>query len=285
MYRAKAAGRRRWIAYDPDMRRSDCDRVELEMALRQALARGELRVAYQPVVAIGTGSVVAAEALVRWDRPGHGPVPPGRFIQVAEDAGLIAELGTLVLTQALTAAAGWRRDGAVAADFRIAVNVSARELRDDRVLRTVRRLLAETGLPPAAVTLEITESVMLDRSELTERLLLDLRAEGLNLVVDDFGTGFSALGYLLRHPVTGVKIDQGFVGGLGGDGSDEEIVRAVVAMSSALGLSVVAEGVETTAQRDVLAALGVRIGQGRLWGMAVPAEEFVAAARRPSYAG
>jgi len=144
------------------------------------------------------------------------------------------------------------------------------------VLDTVRDTLAKTGLPTSALVLEITESVMLDESARTERLLVALRALGVRLVVDDFGTGFSALGYLRRHPVTGVKIDRGFVDGLGRDPEDEEIVRAVVAMSAALGLSVVAEGVETAAQCTVLRSLGVVLGQGRRWGLAVDPDRFAA---------
>jgi EAL domain-containing protein (putative c-di-GMP-specific phosphodiesterase class I) len=158
----------------------------------------------------------------------------------------------------------------------MSVNVSPRQLRDGRMADLVAGTLAEHDLGPAALVLEITESVMLDQSAVTEQVLMRLRALGVRLVVDDFGTGFSALGYLRRHPVTGVKIDRGFVDGLGRDPEDEEIVRAVVAMSSALGLSVVAEGVETPAQREVLAGLGVVLGQGYLWGRPVEPAVFAA---------
>ena len=274
MYRAKTEGRRRRVVFDPSMRRQVRERVELEQALTRALGRGELRMVYQPIVRLSDGVVVAAEALMRWDHPHRGLVPPTTFIPIAEEAGLIAEMGDWALRQGLAAAAAWRHDGRVVEDFWMSVNVSPRQLRDDRVLDTVRGALAVTGLPPSALVLEITESVMLDESSATAVVLAQLRALGIRLVVDDFGTGFSALGYLRRHPVTGVKIDRGFVDGLGQDAEDEEIVRAVVAMSSALGLSVVAEGVETTVQRDLLGELGVSLGQGWLWGRAVPAEEF-----------
>jgi EAL domain-containing protein (putative c-di-GMP-specific phosphodiesterase class I) len=230
--------------------------------------------AYQPIVRLSDGAVVGAEALMRWDHPARGAVPPSTFIPIAEEAGLIADLGDWALRQALAAAAGWRRDGLVAPDFWMSVNASPRQLRDDRLLRTVHHTLAATGLPATALVLEITESVMLDESAATELLLAKLRSLGVRLVVDDFGTGFSALGYLRRHPVTGVKIDRAFVDGLGRDAEDEEIVRAVVAMSSALGLSIVAEGVETVVQRNMLAAMGVSLGQGWLWGKAATAQEF-----------
>lgn len=274
MYRAKADGRRRWVVFDPAMRRHVRDRLEIEGALRHALAHGELQVAYQPIVRLDTGAVLGAEALIRWRHPERGPVPPATFIPIAEDAGLIADLGELVLADALRWTATWRRAGVVGEEFWISVNVSARQLRDDRIVRTVRRELAATGLPACALTLEITESVMLDESEVTRRVLLDLRALGVRLVVDDFGTGFSALGYLRRHPVTGVKIDRSFVDGLGRGSGDEVIVRAVVAMAAALGLSVVAEGVELEEQRALLSAFGVTHGQGYLWGMAVDPAAF-----------
>jgi diguanylate cyclase len=246
------------------------------------MSRSQLRVAYQPIVRLPEGDVVGAEALVRWDHPVRGPIPPATFIPIAEETGMIGAIGAWVLTEAMRTTAAWRRNRTVPDDFWISVNVSPRQLRSDRMLDLVRIALAENDLPPSALVLEITESVMLDQSEVTERVLLQLRGLGVRLVVDDFGTGFSALGYLRRHPVTGVKVDRGFVDGLGRDPEDEEIVRAVVAMSSALGLSVVAEGVETPAQCSVLVALGVVLGQGYLWGKAVEPAAFAAAHGPPS---
>jgi predicted signal transduction protein with EAL and GGDEF domain len=274
MYQAKSDGRRRRVQFDPAMRRHVRDRVEIEMALRHALAHGGLRVAYQPICRLDTGAVLGAEAHVRWTHPERGPIPPATFIPIAEEAGLIADLGEFVLADALAWTAVWRRAGVVGGDFWMSVNVSARQLRDDRIVRTVRRELAAHDLPACALSLEITESVMLDESAVAERVLMDLRRLGVRLVVDDFGTGYSALYYLRRHPVTGVKIDRGFVDGLGRDTEDEVIVRAVVAMASALGLSVVAEGVEREAQRDVLRSFGVTHGQDWLWGKAVEPAAF-----------
>jgi diguanylate cyclase (GGDEF)-like protein len=281
MYRAKADGRGRWVIFDPSMHRHVRDRVEMELALRHALTRGQLRVAYQPIVRIASGVLVGAEALVRWDHPIRGPISPVDFIPVAEEAGLIAEIGDLVIREALRCSAAWRRSGVVTEDFWVSVNVSARQLRDERVLATTREALLETGLPPQALVLEITESVMVGEARSTQRLLQALRRLGVRLVVDDFGTGFSALGYLRQYPITGVKIDRSFVDGLGRDPGDEEIVRAVVAMSTALGLSIVAEGVETRPQRDVLTSIGVELGQGRLWGMAVEPARFAELAGGP----
>jgi diguanylate cyclase (GGDEF)-like protein len=282
MYQAKSDGRGRWVVFDPSMHRRVRERVETELALRYALAHGQLHVAYQPIVQLASGVLVGAEALVRWDHPIRGPIPPVDFIPIAEEAGLIDELGDFVLTEALQRTAQWRREGVVPRDFWMSVNVSPRQLRDERVLNAVRESLRENGLPAEALVLEITESVMLGQSDSTRQLLQALRGLGVRLVVDDFGTGFSALGYLRQHPVTGVKIDRSFVDGLGRDPEDEEIVRAVVAMSAALGLSIVAEGVETPSQRDVLASIGVELGQGRLWSMAVgPADFARLAARAP----
>jgi diguanylate cyclase (GGDEF)-like protein len=277
MYRAKAEGRHCWVVFDLSMHQHVQERVEIELALRDAMNRSQLRVAYQPIVRLPEGNVVGAEALIRWDHPVRGPIPPATFIPIAEETGMIGAIGAWVLAEAVRTTAEWRRTGVVGDDFRISVNVSPRQLRSDRMLDLVRIALAENDLPPSALVLEITESVMLDQSEVTERVLLQLRGLGVWLAVDDFGTGFSALGYLRRHPVTGVKIDRGFVDGLGRDPEDEEIVRAVVAMSLALGLSVVAEGVETPGQCAVLVALGVVLGQGYLWGKAVEPAAFAAA--------
>jgi EAL domain-containing protein (putative c-di-GMP-specific phosphodiesterase class I) len=169
-----------------------------------------------------------------------------------------------VLDESLRQLARWRKGGVVTDDFWLSINVSPRQLRDAALPAVLTDLLVRNGIPTRAVVLEITESVMVDSSTVTDQVLFELRSLGLRIVVDDFGTGYSALGYLRRHPVTGVKIDRAFVGGLGSSAEDEEIVRAVVALSGAMGLTVVAEGVESEVQQEVLASLGVALGQGRL---------------------
>jgi diguanylate cyclase (GGDEF)-like protein len=282
MYQAKEQGRNRWTVFDASMRDAVRERVEIEVALRAAVAQEQLSIAYQPIVDLTDGlgtRTVGAEALVRWEHPVRGWIGPNMFIAVAEDANLISALGAWVLRESVQQLARWRGKGVVDEDFWISVNVSPRQLGDAAFADRVAAILTQARVPAANLVLEITESVMVEGSELTERLLLRLRQLGVRISVDDFGTGFSALGYLRRHPVTGVKIDQSFVGGLGASVEDEEIVRAVVAMSSALNLSVVAEGVETTAQRDVLAALRVPLAQGWLWGKAVPASTFASTLR------
>ncbi len=252
------------------------ERIELESALRTALTDGQLHVAYQPIVHLDTGRPLGAEALVRWTHPVRGPIAPMAFIPIAEEAGMIGQIGTWVREEAFAQLARWRADGTVADDFYLSVNVSPRQLNDPDLPLTVAAELMRHHVPARAVALEMTESVMVDGSSVTSRVLFELRELGVRLLVDDFGTGFSALGYLRRFPVTGVKIDRSFVSGLGQSQEDEEIVRAVVAMSNALGLSVVAEGVENRRQRDALAAVGVVQGQGWLWGPAVPPIDFAA---------
>ncbi|GGQ63824.1 hypothetical protein GCM10010166_37050 [Couchioplanes caeruleus subsp. azureus] len=274
MYRSKAEGPGHATIFDVSMHDRVRERIELEGALRAALAEGGLTVVYQPIVRLDTGRPTGAEALVRWNHPERGPIPPMTFIPVAEEAGLIDALGTWVRNEALGQLARWRADGTVTGDFYLSINVSPRQLEDPQLPAVLARELRHYGVPASAVALEMTESVMADGGGVAARVLFELRQLGLRLLVDDFGTGFSALGYLRRFPVTGVKIDRSFVSGLGESGEDEEIVRAVVAMSRALGLSIVAEGVETRAQRDALAAVGVTQGQGWLWGPGVGAGDF-----------
>jgi diguanylate cyclase (GGDEF)-like protein len=274
MYRAKGEGPGRSTIFDTSMHAQVRERIELEVALRQALADDQLYVAYQPLVRLETGIPVGAEALVRWVHPERGPIPPMTFIPIAEDAGLINAIGTWVRKEALRQLGVWRSEGTVTDDFYLSINVSPRQLSDPELPLIVSGEMLRYGVPPQCVALEMTESVMVDGSSVTARVLFELRELGVKLLVDDFGTGFSALGYLRRFPVTGVKIDRSFVTGLGVNHEDDEIVRAVVAMSHALGLSVIAEGVETPLQREALWAVGVVNGQGWLWGAAVPAAEF-----------
>jgi diguanylate cyclase (GGDEF)-like protein len=276
MYRAKGEGPGRITFFDTSMHDQVRERAELEAALHQALGAGQLHVAYQPIVAMESGRPVGAEALLRWVHPERGQVSPSVFIPIAEEAGLIGTIGTWVRQQALRQLGEWREDGTVGAGFYLSINVSPQQLSDPELPLIIAGELLRFGVPAHCVALEMTESVMVDGSSVTGQVLFELRELGVKLLIDDFGTGFSALGYLRRFPVTGVKIDRSFVTGLGTNTEDAEIVRAVVAMSHALGLSVIAEGVETRLQRDALAAMSVPNGQGWLWGRAVPATGFAA---------
>jgi diguanylate cyclase (GGDEF)-like protein len=274
MYRTKAQARGTWTVFDASMREAVQERIQIEVALRAAVAQEQLEVAYQPIVDLASGRPMGAEALVRWAHPTRGPISPTVFIPIAEDSNLISLLGAWVLRRSVRQFAAWRATGVVDEEFFISINVSPRQLSDGGFAAKVAAELRDAGVPASRVVLEITESVMVEGGGATETLLRELRELGVGIAVDDFGTGFSALGYLRSHPVTGVKIDRSFVAGLGKNAEDEEIVRAVVAMSTALALSVVAEGVETADQRAVLAGLGVTLAQGWLWGHAIDPQSF-----------
>jgi diguanylate cyclase (GGDEF)-like protein len=281
MYRAKAEGRNQVVSFDQGIRERIKDRAELETALRQAIARHQLHVVYQPLVEVESQRVIGAEALLRWNHPVLGQVPPTQFIPIAEETGMILDIGTWVLGEAARCLANWRRAGVVDEDFVMSVNTSTRQLRDRDLRDIVESVLHTTGLPPECLVLEITESAMLEDPDLTIQVMEQVRALGVGLSVDDFGTGYSSLAYLSRLPVTVVKLDRTFIEGIGHRSYDEAIVRAVRAIAVALQLDLVAEGVETVEQRDALRALGVPTAQGWLWGAAVGPEKFVVNFGRP----
>lgn len=294
MYRSKADGRNRWTLFASKMRESVSKRVQTEVDLRTALAQGQLWVAFQPLVSMTDATVAGAEALVRWDHPVRGAVPPPEFIGIAEDTGLINELGEWVLLESLRQVADWRGAGIVDDGFTISVNVSARQLVGDRLLDTVESALERLRIPPSCLTLELTESALMVDGTRALEMLEHLRGLGVRLAVDDFGTGYSSLSYLSQLPVCGVKIDRSFVRDIGQNDHDETIARAIVAMAGSLDLVVTAEGIETEDQYRILRDLGVQRGQGWLWGKAVNATAFasdhfgwtpatvVGAPRRPS---
>jgi EAL domain-containing protein (putative c-di-GMP-specific phosphodiesterase class I) len=274
MYQAKAEGRNGYAFFDASLRDRTRTRVELEQAMRGAFERGELSVAYQPIIALDGESLCGFEALMRWRHPVYGAVSPLDFIPIAEDTGLIVPIGAWLLGEAVEQLATWRNRQPGGAPPHVSVNVSFRQLRDPGLVDTVREALRRTGLPPSALWLEITESGLVDDSHAATDTLLALHDLGVVLCIDDFGTGYASLNYVRRFPAGIVKIDRSFVagiGGIGGSGSDEAIIRAVIAMAHALGQRVVAEGVETAEQRDWLAALGCDMVQGWLYGAPRPA--------------
>jgi diguanylate cyclase (GGDEF)-like protein len=231
-------------------------RLALRHSLREALGTDQLRVVYQPIVALESGKRVGLEALLRWDHPGLGPVSPLEFIPVAEDTGLILPIGEWVLREACATLA--RVDD----DLTISVNLSPRQLMQQDLPKIVGATLLESGVEPRRLVLELTESILVEESEPVEVTLRELKKIGVRLALDDFGTGYSALGYLKRFPFDIVKVDRSFVRGLGDDAGDSAIVGAVLGMARALGMQVVAEGIETETQLACLTELGVEYGQG-----------------------
>jgi diguanylate cyclase len=284
MYRSKESGRNAVTVFDVTMREGVARRLHIESELRDALANSGaaarsdrtgqgLVVHYQPVVALPSGRVRGFEALVRW--PGApGGIGPAEFVPVAEESGLVVPLGRFVLDEACHQLAQWRADLPGCDGLHMAVNVSARQLREGDLVGEVEALLDECDLPASALCLEITEGVVLADTPETAAALRGLRALGVDLAVDDFGTGFSSLSYLKRHPVTQLKVDRSFVIGLGSAGSDRSLVAAIIAMAHALGLDVVAEGVELAEQALDLVALGCGNAQGYLFSRPVPAAEI-----------
>ncbi|MFC4068188.1 putative bifunctional diguanylate cyclase/phosphodiesterase [Actinoplanes subglobosus] len=273
MYKAKSNGRNMYALFDASMRDQVRDRVRLEQALRGALEREELAAHFQPIIDLASGELDGFEALMRWQSPELGFVSPVRFIPIAEETGMIEDMGAWLLRESVRQLAEWTaRRGPGARPLHVSVNVAVRQLRDGSLVRIVDDALREHGLAPSALWLEITESGVMEDLEAALLTLDALRAMGVTLCVDDFGTGYSSLSYLDRLPVGIVKIDRSFVQGVGDNGAKEPIVRAVLAMTRAMGHRVVAEGVETEAQRDWLREQGCDLVQGWLYSKAdVPA--------------
>ena len=257
MYRAKDRGRARIEIFDRSIHDDVVARLRVESELRQALARGELLAHYEPLVDLKTGEIVGVEALARWQHPTRGLLPPKFFLSVAEESGLVVSLDIAMLRRAIEESAGFVRRVAVG------VNLSAQTLVDPDIVATVADALAVW--PGTVLVVELTEGALLVDDVALQQTLSGLRELGVAIVVDDFGTGFSSLGYLHRFPVSSVKIDRSFVERLDARDSDAALVGAVIGMADALGLRTVAEGVETVAQRDLLVELGCGVGQGFLF--------------------
>ncbi|MGB8651861.1 MAG: EAL domain-containing protein [Mycobacteriales bacterium] len=277
MYQAKAAGKQCWTLFDEEARARSAQRTALVADLRAALGTGALAVAYQPVVRLleGTRDVAsyAVEALVRWTHPERGQVPPQEFVQLAEENGLVAELGRQVLQQACRAMARWRAQHGDRAPTSVAVNVSALQLRCPTFVQDVAQVLGQSGLPGSALCLELTESAVMDDAPAAKAAFGELRRLGVRVAVDDFGTGYSSLALLRTLPLDQLKIDRSFLDELVGDKPDP-VVAAVVAMGRALGLDVVAEGVETEGQLRELQRLGCPLAQGYLFSRPLSAEDL-----------
>ncbi|MGN8003721.1 EAL domain-containing protein [Acidovorax sp. 22279] len=278
MYRAKDAGRNTLRFFDPDMQQAVNRRALLETELHNGLRRAQFLLLYQPQVD-SQGRVTGAEALVRWQHPVQGMVPPSEFIPLAEESGLILPLGHWVMETALRQQARWQQDPQFA-QLSLAINVSARQFLQDDFVAQVLALVQQTGANPAQIKLELTESLLLDNVDSVIATMRALKAHGLGFSLDDFGTGYSSLSYLKRLPLDQIKIDQGFVRDVLLDASDAAIARSIIALAGSLGLSVIAEGVETTAHYQFLLAHGCQAFQGYLFGRPLTLEDFESRVRQ-----
>jgi len=263
MYRAKRERSRRPVLFEPQMHEDVTKRLDLEGDLERAVLAEQLWLQFQPQVLVDGGRVIGVEALVRWTHPEQGPISPATFIPIAEDTGVVVELGRWVLRDACRQVARWRRE--LYPELGVSVNISARQLTDGRLAADVQAVLAETGLDPAALTLELTESVLMEDPVESLSRLHELKQLGVLVSLDDFGTGYSSLSYLHRFPVDELKIDKSFIDKIATTEADLAIVRAVVELARILQLRVTAEGVETQEQADLLAGLGCEVGQGYLF--------------------
>jgi diguanylate cyclase (GGDEF)-like protein len=272
MYRAKSLGKARYEVFDADMRASVMARLQLETDLRHALERGEFRNFYQPIVALASEEIVGFEALLRWQHPTRGLLAPQEFIPVAEETGLIRELGWWNLREACRQISEWRKDPVAHSHLTVSVNLSAKQFLQPNLVEDIRKLLRELALPPEALKLEITEStVMADPSGAVE-MLQQIKSLGIRLAIDDFGTGYSSLSYLHRFPLDTLKIDRSFISGMGDEGEGMEIARTILPMANNLRLDVVAEGVETIQQVAMLKKLHCKYAQGFYFSRPLSAE-------------
>lgn len=274
MYEAKKRGKSRYTIFNPDMDSRAFERLQLSTDLRRAIERQEFRLYYQPVVQLESGKIIEVEALVRWQHPRIGLISPVKFVPLAEETGLILPIGEWVLRTACEQAQIWHLQHPTDPPLVVGVNLSPKQFQQPQLVDTIACILAETGLNPHHLKLEITESMMMEQGDATIATLYRLKNLGIRLAIDDFGTGFSALSYLKRFPVDTLKIDGSFIKGLGHNREDTAIVHAVIAFAKALHLSVTAEGVETAEQLAQLQVLGCDRGQGYYFSEAVSTDIF-----------
>jgi diguanylate cyclase (GGDEF)-like protein/PAS domain S-box-containing protein len=274
MYRAKERGGARTELFDVEMRERAVDAIAIEQELSRGLERGELRLYYQPLVSLPTGEMVGAEALIRWEHPERGLLSPDKFLPVAEESGLIVQVGAWAVGEACRRLRDWDRRNGGPSDFSLAVNLSARELTHPDVVPTVLGAVRRSALNPHRLTIEVTESTAMADRDSGFRALRELHDAGVRIAIDDFGTGYSSLDHLREMPADILKIDRSFVAGMSANSPDSALVAAAVAMGRALEMEVVAEGIETSEQVADLRELGCPLGQGFLFARPLPPEEI-----------
>ena len=274
MYLAKTRGRGQAALFESGMHADATARRDLQRDLRTALERGELSLVYQPIHVFETQAIVGAEALLRWVHPTRGPVPPSTFVPMAEETGLMVEIGAWVLKQACIDAQAWRTRGDRGLPLRVWINLSARQLPGDQLYQDVERAIAESGIVAGAIVLELTERMLVQHEAQTLDLMIRLKALGIRLAIDDFGTGYSSLSHLQRLPIDILKIDRVFVDAIASDEHASALARTVVSLGESMSLQIVAEGVENAEQMQRLQALGCDGGQGFFFGMPMSAEDL-----------
>jgi len=272
VHQAKQRGRDRVALFDDSMQAEIANRMDVEHALHGAIGRGEMRLYQQPIVDISTGRLSGFEALIRWERSPDVMLPPGEFISIAEETGLINEIGSWALTEALCDLRKWIDDGVTASTTTMSVNVSPRQLADPGFPKVVRDALDISGVSPHLLWIEMTESMMINEPELAKRTLTEVRAMGVRIALDDFGTGYSSLSLLQQFPIQRIKIDRAFISGIAEHSNDRSLVRTIIAMAQSMGLDLVAEGIETIQQLQSLRELGCDKAQGFLISRPVPPE-------------
>ncbi len=279
LYAAKSAGKRQWRRYQPVLSAGMMRRRDLQAALDSAVAESAFTLAYQPIVELSTGAVAGFEALLRWPHAEWGMVLPDQFITLAEETGHIVPLGAWVLQQATTDLARWQQGARDHLPVYVSVNVAARQLRDTGFVGEVRRRLAESGVSPSSLVLELTESGLLRPDQRFRADLDELKEMGVRLAIDDFGTGYSSLSYLRELPIDVLKIDKSFVDGIAVSTKRLALAEVIVRIAKTLGLTVIAEGIESEVQRDMLVSMGCHYGQGYLLAAPMPAAEAEALLR------
>jgi len=278
MYHAKTRGKNQCVRFVPEMRASVDERVEVEADLRRAIEAREFVLYYQPIVILATGEITAVEALIRWQHPTRGLLAPAQFIRIAEETGLIVPIGAWALLEACRQAVAWRNrtfpEGVMAGSLAVTVNVSGRQLQTSRIVADVRAALASTGLPPHALIVELTESVLTEQTEPVIATVLAIKALGIRLAIDDFGTGYASLSYLQRFPIDILKIAKPFVDDVAAETGRHGLAQAIVTLGSTLGVRTIAEGIEQHAQSERLRELGCELGQGFHYAHPLPAAEL-----------